>query len=223
VRYLESEDAPTGTPITYRDIWVFYVPLAWTSVVGLAAHPMVTFFMGHAARPLDSLAVLPVINSLTFIFRALGLAYQEVVITMLGRSASNRRPVLRFAAWLAIATSAGLAIIVATPLSRIWFQTISGLDTELYNFALLPACMLIPFPAMSVLLSVQRGLLMQARDTRPITWATVAEILAIALTLTLLVLQMGLVGAVAAAAAFLGGRLVGNLVLMPAFTAASLS
>ena len=217
VRYLASADAPAGTPVTYREIWRFYVPLAWTSVVGLAAHPMVTFFMGQAVGSLDSLAVLPVINSLTFIFRALGLAYQEVVITMLGRSASNRGPVLRFAASLGLATSVGLALIVATPLSRVWFQTLSGLDTELYRFALLPAWILIPFPAMSVLLSLQRGLLMHSRNTRPITWATVAEVVAIASILTVLVVRLEVVGAVAAAAAFVGGRLIGNIVLMPSF------
>jgi hypothetical protein len=217
VRHLTSADAPPGTPVTYRDIWNFYLPLAWTSVVGLAAHPMVTFFMGHALRSLESLAVLPVINALTFIFRALGLAYQEVVIAMLGRSASNRGPVLRFAVGLGLATTLGLAIIVATPLSEVWFQTISGLDAELYHFALLPARMLIPLPALSVLLSLQRGVLMHARNTRPITWATVAEIVTIAAILTLLVVPLQVVGAVAAAAAFLGGRLMGNLVLMPSF------
>lgn len=217
VRYLNSADAPTGTPLTYGDIWRFYLPLAWTSVVGLAAHPMVTFFMGHAVGSLESLAVLPVINALTFIFRALGLAYQEVVIAILGRSASNRGAVMRFAASLGLATSIGLAIIVATPLSKLWFQTLSGLDAELYQFALLPACILIPLPALSVLLSLQRGVLMHSRNTRPITWATVAEIATIATILILLVVQKEVFGAVAAAAAFLGGRLMGNLVLVPSF------
>ena len=217
VRRLTSADASPGTPLTYRDIWQFYVPLAWTSIVGLAAHPMVTFFMGHAVRSLESLAVLPVINALTFIFRALGLAYQEVVIAILGRSSTYRGPVLRFAASLGLATSLGLAIIVATPLSRVWFQTISGLDAELYQFALLPARLLIPLPALSVLLSLQRGVLMHSRHTRPITWATVAEIATIALILALLVVPLEVVGAVAAAAAFLGGRLMGNLVLVPSF------
>jgi hypothetical protein len=217
VRHLTSGQAPTGTPVTYRDIWNFYIPLAWTSVVGLAAHPMVTFFMGHAVRSLDSLAVLPVINALTFIFRALGLAYQEVVITMLDRRESSRGPVLRFAATLGLASSVGLALIVATPLSEVWFQTLSGLDESLYRFALMPARILIPFPAISVLLSLQRGLLMHSRHTRPITWATVVEIAGIASLLTLLVVKLQVVGAVGAATAFLGGRLMGNLVLLPSF------
>ena len=58
---------------------------------------------------------------------------------------------------------------------------------------------------------------MHSRNTRPITWATVAEIAGIASILALLVIQLDVVGAVAAAAAFLGGRLIGNLVLIPAF------
>ena len=223
VRRLSAANAPSGTALTYKDIWGFYVPLAWTSVIGLAAHPMVTFFMGHAARSLDSLAVLPVINSLTFIFRALGLAYQEVVITLLDRSAENRGAVLRFAAGLGLATSAALALIVATPLSAVWFRTLSGLDAELYRFALLPARLMIPFPALSVLLSLQRGLLMHSRNTRPITWATLTEIAVIALLLTVLVFRLDWVGAVAAAVAFLGGRLLGNLVLLPALKPKPLS
>ena len=216
VSRLTSEAAPDGSPVSYRDIWRFYLPLAWTSVVSLAAHPMVTFFMGHAVRSLESLAVLPVINALTFIFRALGLAYQEVLIALLGRSEQHRGPVLRFATGLGLATSLGLALVVATPLSKVWFQTISGLDRELYRFALLPARMLIPLPALSVLLSVQRGLLMHARRTRPITSATVMELVTIAGLLGLLVMRFHVIGAVAAAAAFLGGRLIGNLVLLPA-------
>jgi hypothetical protein len=58
---------------------------------------------------------------------------------------------------------------------------------------------------------------MHSRNTRPITWATVAEIVTIAAILTLLVVPLEVVGAVAAAAAFLGGRLTGNLVLVPSF------
>ena len=77
--------------------------------------------------------------------------------------------------------------------------------------------MLIPFPAISVLLSLQRGLLMHTRNTRPITWATLAEIIAIASILAWLVWQLDVVGAVAAAAAFLGGRLMANVILLPSF------
>lgn len=48
---------------------------------------------------------------------------------------------------------------------------------------------------------------MNSRNTRPITWATIAEIVSIASILTLLVVRLEVVGAVAAAAAFLGGEI----------------
>jgi len=214
VRRLTAHDAEAGSATSYGKIWQFYLPLAWTSVVAMAAQPLVTFFMGRAPRPLDSLAVLPVINALTFLFRSLGLAYQEVIITMLARDPSYRRPVLRFALTLGLSASIGLALIVATPFSRVWFQTLSGLDESLYRFALLPAWILIPIPALSVLLSVQRAFLMHQRYTRPITWATVIEIAGIAGLLALLIRTTPWVGAVAAAIAFVGGRLAGNLTLV---------
>jgi len=216
VRRLSASDAEQGTDRSYRDIWRFYLPLAWTSVVALAAHPMVTFFMGHAPRSLESLAVLPVVTSLVFVFRSLGLAYQEVAITMLDRRAENRNAVFKFAGILSISASVGLALIVATPLAGLWFQTVSGLSEELYRFALLPSWILIPIPALSVLLSLQRAQLMHKRATRPITTATIAEISGIALILAILILRFEFVGAVAAAIAFVGGRLAANAILIPA-------
>ena len=54
---------PEGTDeLTYRRIVDFYTPLALTSTISLAIHPLISFFMGHARYPLESLAVLPVVN-----------------------------------------------------------------------------------------------------------------------------------------------------------------
>ncbi len=64
------------------------------------------------------------------------------------------------------------------------------------------------------MLSLQRAVLMHTRATRPITWATIAEIGGIALILSILILNYGTVGAVAAAVAFVGGRLTANLILI---------
>lgn len=214
VQRLGTMVAGPASGVTYGDIWRFYIPLAWTSVVALAAHPMVTFFMGHAPSSLESLAVLPVVTSLVFVFRSVGLAYQEVAITMLDRRPENRKAVLKFAAILGSCASMGLALIVATPLAGLWFQTVSGLSAELYRFALLPSWILIPIPALSVLLSLQRALLMHARATGPITGATLAEIGGIALILSILILRFEVVGAVAAAIAFVGGRVTANAILL---------
>ncbi len=76
--------AGPGTPLSYGAITTFYYPLALTTLLSLGLQPVVTFFMGHSVASLESLAVLPVVLALVFIFRSLGLAYQEVGIALIG-------------------------------------------------------------------------------------------------------------------------------------------
>jgi hypothetical protein len=213
---VESDDrTPLGRRLTYGRIASFYVPLAATSVLGLAVQPMLTFFMGRARDPLESLAVLPVVNALTFVFRAAGLSYQEVAITLLGRRTRPTGPVLRFGAMLAVGSSAALVAIAWTPLATAWYGTVSGLSRELIPFAVDPTRILSVFPALSVLLSTQRALLVEARRTVPITWATALELLGVAACLVGTVHGLHWTGATAAATALLSGRLAANVWLLP--------
>jgi len=205
----------TGDLLDYRRIVQFYYPLALTSVLALAVHPMLTFFMGQARFPVESLAVLPVVNSLSFIFRAMGLSYQEVAIALLGKRFEHVDELGRFAIGLALAASLGLALIGFTPLARLWYETISGLSAELTAFAVTPTRILAPIPAFAVLLSFQRAVLVQGRLTRPITAATVIEVGGIVLALLALTQGLNMVGATAAAVAFVLGRLGGNIYLVP--------
>ena len=211
VRKLAGQAPDDG--ISYRAIVRFYTPLALTSLISLAAQPMATFFVARGRAPLESLAVLPVVNSLSFIFRALGLSYQEVSIALLGRGARNWPLLARFGTALGLGSSLAMALIVFTPLTGLWFGTLSGLSSELTRFALPPARILVLLPAFSVLLSIQRAILVHGRDTTPITWATAIEIGGIAAALTLCIGPLGMVGATAAAIAFLVGRWGGNLYL----------
>ena len=197
---------PSDGVLSQREIGRFYLPLALTSTIALAVQPLATFFMGMGRYPLESLALLPVINSLVFIFRTPGLSYQETAITMLGRSPINRRPVLSFATLLGAAAAIGLLLIVWTPLAAVWLQRISGLDASLAEFAIRPLRILGLMPALSVLLSLQRSLLVHRRQTEPITWASLVEVGGISIVLVLTVTWGGWVGATAAATAFMAGR-----------------
>lgn len=208
-------EAPGREPLTYRKILIFYYPLALTTTITMAAHPVVTFFMGRAPYSIESLAVLPVVYSLVFVFRSLGLSFQEVAITMLARGDQNRRPVGRFAILLALFTAGGLALIAWTPLATIWFQRISGLTPELTAFALPPLRILMVMPALTVLLSMQRALLVHGRATGPVTLGTLIEMAGIVATLFLVITLSPLVGATAAGIAWIAGRIFGNLYLVP--------
>ena len=208
-------EKPPRERLSYRHIADFYYPLALTSLIGLAVQPMLTFFMGRAPSPVESLAVFPVVHALSFVFRAMGLSYQEVAIALLGKDLEHSRELSNFAWVLGIASSAALAAIAFTPFARVWFETVSGLSPELTSFAITPIRILVLLPVMSVLLSYQRALLVKGHLTGPITWATVLEIAGVALVFTLLSRTTELTGVTAAVVAFIIGRLAGNLYLIP--------
>ena len=209
-----AEATPEDEAMSYGAIVRFYYPLALTSTISLVVHPLVTFFMGQSRNALESLAVLPVVNSLVFIFRTPGLSFQEAAITMLQRSWDNLPRVRLFALVLGLGASVGLALIALTPLAHLWFHDVSGLDDELTAFAALPLRILVVMPVLSVLLSWQRALLVAGRRTGPITWASVFEVGGILVALTVLVHGTAWVGVTAAALAFVIGRLLGNTYLV---------
>jgi hypothetical protein len=209
-----ATQAESGHGASYRGIAAFYLPLAMTSVIGLAAQPMITLFVGHARFALESLAVLPVVHSVSFLFRAIGLSYQEVAISLLARGKGSFAPVARFALMLAVAASLGQSVIAFTPVADLWLLDLSGLRENLAGFAILPLRILAIVPALSVMQALQRAMLVQARVTAAITWGTVVEVTGILAGLVLTIVGMDLVGATAAAASFLFGRLAGNLYLI---------
>jgi hypothetical protein len=204
----------SGTALDYRVIAAFYYPLALTSFLGLAVQPMLTFFMGRATLPVVSLAVYPVVHALSFLFRAIGLSFQEAAIALLGDRLEHVRAVGRFGLVLGLGAAGGLGLIAFTPLAGLWFEGVSGLSADLAAYARAPTIALVPLPALSVLLSFQRALLVKARTTRPVTLATVVEVLGIAVTFVVLDRFTAMVGVTAAATAFVAGRLGGNAVLL---------
>jgi hypothetical protein len=215
VKQLMSENKinQAEVPLTYRYITKFYYPLALTSLLGLGVHPMVTFFMGQSRMPIESLAVLPVINSLVFLFRSMGLSFQEVGIALMGENSKNFKMLRNFAAFLGIAVVLALSLIAFTPLSYIWFHKVSGLSSELTQFARFPAQILSLLPGLTVLISFQRAVLVKNERTTPITIATSIEVITIFAILFVAIAFLNPIGAIAAATALMAGRLCANIYL----------
>ena len=204
----------------YAAITRFYYPLALTSFIALTVQPLLTFFMGRSPSPVESLAVFPVVHGLSFLFSAMGLSFQEAAIALLGRRAEHTRPLAKFGMKLALASSAGLALVAFTPLASIWFESVSGLSPELTEIALLPARIVVPLPALAVFLALQRAVLVQLRTTGPIQTATIVEVLAIAILFPTFGWVIGMTGVNAAMLAFVVGRIGGVLFLAPRAAAA---
>ncbi len=211
----ETDSGYTGHTVTYRAIATFYLPLALTSMIGLTIQPLLTFFMGRSVAPVESLAVYPVVHSLSFFFRSMGFAYQDAAIALIGEQFEHYRELRRFCFTLGAVATAGLALVAFTPLFQLWFITLSGLTPELTSFALIPARIIVPLPFLSVLLSFQRAILVEGRRTQHITWASVIEVTAVAVLFLTLGFGFEVVGATAAFTAFLGGRLLSTVYLAP--------
>jgi hypothetical protein len=213
---LETAGEATGAAATWLALTRFYYPLALTTLLSLGIHPVVTFFVGNSRMSLESLAVLPVIGALVFIFRSLGLAYQEVVIALIGDEHEGYQALRHFGVLLGLGVAAGLSIIAWTPLAGFWFRGVSGLTEALASFALVPTRVLAIIPGLTVLLSFQRAVMVVRNTTNWITWATIIEVVGAVVVLWTTISIFDTIGAIAAAAALLIGRIGANMCLAPA-------
>jgi hypothetical protein len=206
----------SGAAASWVALTRFYYPLALTTLLSLGIHPVVTFFVGNSRMSLESLAVLPVIGSLVFIFRSLGLAYQEVVIALIGDEQEGYAPLRTFGLLLSLGVAVGLSLIAWTPLAGVWFRNVSGLTDELAAFAITPTRILAVIPGLTAILSFQRAVMVIRNTTNRVTWATIIEVVGTVVVMWIAISILNAVGAVAAAAALLIGRIGANLYLAPA-------
>ena len=215
-RATEESNMQSGTQkIGYRFITRFYTPLALTSLLSLGVHPFVTFFLGRSNMAIESLAVLPVVNSLVFIFRSMGLSYQEVNIALIGDKKQNYPSLRNFAILLGIVVTVLLGVIAFTPLAEIWFIKVSGLTADLADLAYLPLQILLLLPALSILLSFQRSTLVVASTTKPISIATAVELFTIIAVLLVCIAYFNMIGVIAASIAYIIGKSASNIYLGP--------
>ena len=212
---LKIQASDSENDLTMVEIIKFYYPLALTSLLTLGIQPFVTFFIGQSRMPLESFAVLPVVTSFVFIFRGLGLSFQEVVVALIGSDMAGFKQLKKFAVKLALFVAGTLILIAFTPLAEIWFKDVSGLSETLSNFAKLPLMIMSFFPALTVLISFQRAVLVKANETKQITYGTAIEFVGIIIVVAVCIKFFSLVGAVAATIAFVIGRMAACGYLLP--------
>ena len=215
LKQYHSVPSVTNNLLSYKEIFTFYYPLALMSVLSLGVQPFVTFFVGQSRMALESLAVLPVITSFVFIFRALGLSFQEVIIAKIGDDKSGYIPLRNFAAGMAVFLTLVILSIAFSPLFNIWFKDVSGLSQSLTDFANLPLKIISIIPALTVLLCFQRAILVTDKNTKPITWGTAIEFLVIVITMFISINALSFVGAVAAMLSLVIGRIAANIFFTP--------
>ncbi len=215
LRFRGIEEAGKDS-LSQGQIFQFYTPLALTSILALGVQPIVTFFLGQSRFPLESLALFPVVQAFTFIFRSVGMSFQEVGIALLGDRGEHYRELRNFVLALAAFSSAALAIVAYSPLATFWYRDVVGLPPELVELALTPTRIMVILPAITVLISFQRALLINARHTSPLGGSTLTEIAGIASVLLVGIWWYHMIGVYVAALALVVGRVIGNIYLVPA-------
>jgi len=159
---------PVNYPaLTRRSFLKYYIPLALTSLITLISQPLISTALSRMPSALDSLAIWPVLSGLLFLFRAPGVAYNEVVVSLLekpGAFASLRK----FALLLAFGTTAFLLVITASPAARFWFIDITSLPESLYPLARNALWFSLLIPGANTLQSWYQGILLHAGKTRGI-------------------------------------------------------
>ena len=193
-------------PLSWPELIRFYVPLALTSLILLAARPVLTVALSRLPGALDSLAVWPVILSVSFLGRSIAMSYQEAVIALL-QDRRNLWVLQRFARMLGLIMLVLFSIFAVTPLAQIWFQRVVGLSARLTRMTRLPMLFLALLPAIGSFISWQRGVLVSSRKTPAITRSVVVNLAVLGVILVVLGYTVRLPGVLIAAVAYIGSVL----------------
>ncbi|MFP4510419.1 MAG: hypothetical protein ACLFNQ_09840 [Spirochaetaceae bacterium] len=167
-----------------------YVPLALTAIIVLAGRPLVIFAIGRSNNPTASLAAWPIIQGYVFLFIAVALSFQEVVVARTSTNPDEARITRR----LGIVIGAGLTILMsAATLTRLdtqWFRVVIGVPGDILPIVLSSIPILLGLPLLISFVSILSGTLVAAHKTASITFGTIASILIhVILGLTLPVLS----------------------------------
>ena len=197
----------TEAPLTNKYMISYYTPLALTSLIGMASMPIITFFIGRSPMSLESLAVLPIIESFVFIFRSVGFAYQEVGLALLGPRNEQNKSLRTFGVTVGLTTSGIYSLLVFTPLIHPVLSGLYGLSDELASFAVLPARIVVILPFIAISFAYLRSIMMNNRRNAIVTYSTMIEVGGMIALIFLTVTLFQPVGIIAAAIGLSFGRL----------------
>ncbi|MEM6431808.1 MAG: hypothetical protein AAF708_21405 [Deinococcota bacterium] len=184
----------------------FYIPLALTSFVLLFSQPLGAFALNRMPNPLTSNAVWPVLGSFIFLFRSMGFAYNEVVVTALKENVASFDDLRRFALMLSTALTGLLVMLALTPLARGYFERVVSLPDELISIAVAAFVYCIFWPAVSCLRNLYQGLIVAKGTTRHVTESVVVSLVVSAVLLFAGVMLASIPGIYVAILAFLVGN-----------------
>jgi len=175
-------DRSTRSPLTWRGLFRFYVPLAMTPLLGFLSMPMASAAMSRMPNAVASLAVWPVVSGLMFVFRSPGIGFNEVVVALIEKRGAPRS-LLRFTRSAGLISSAFLFLMWVTPLSTWWFERVSNLSPELSALGKQALWLTVLFPALGFAQSWHQGILVNGRETRSVTESVIMALAGVSIVL----------------------------------------
>ncbi|MCS7153171.1 MAG: hypothetical protein NZ989_04410 [Bacteroidia bacterium] len=212
LRRLPSKET---TPLSYAKIFRFYFPLLLTSLLNVALTPLLTLLIAHGREPILSLAGYSPTTNTVFLFSCLSVAYQEVVIVLLGTRVGNQ--LVAFAHRIAIGSMAGLSILLLPQVHELWFGSLYELPAEVRHLTWKGILSMLPMPAVLVYLSYLKGRFIWAHQTRINLLSAVVEIISVAGLASTLLFVVQMTALPAALLGLVGARMItlGVLSLLP--------
>ncbi|NNF06721.1 MAG: hypothetical protein HKN21_08170 [Candidatus Eisenbacteria bacterium] len=197
---------PLEVPLTMKKFLAFYVPLALTPLITLTAQPISALSINRMPMAVESLAVIPVINGLSFFFRSFGFAYNEVVVAL----ADYARPLHKLtmtACTIALGVTTAMVLFAATPLGDFYLGPVSNLKPMLVDLGKNGLWFVLFMPALSVFLHFFQGILVHSGRTIAVTEAVFINFVTM---VTLLIVGIKH-GAITGLYVGLGAHLTGNV------------
>ena len=172
----ELREAPVDNPLTWRDLSRFYLPLVITTIITFSFQFINSAGLSRMPMAIESLAVFPVVSSLSWLLQSPGVAWNEVVVALADRPRSVGR-LRRFTVLLFVGTLLLTLVFLVTPLSKWWFHSVASLVQPLDAMANNGMWFMLVGSGLVVLQCWFQGLILHGRNTRGITESVIVSMI----------------------------------------------
>jgi hypothetical protein len=198
-RHLPAGTDPEGVPlrasvVSARRFSAFYTPLMLTALLTMLVQTLVTSVMGRMPRPLESLAVWPVVTSFLQLWQGPAYGYTEAVISLHARR-GGEVILRRMMVVLAAAFTVAFVVSATTPLARLWFVGVMGLPPGLVETALVATLWAVAVPGLRIVHSTFQGILVVTGQTRVVLESVIVFLVVVAAALAVAVASGAMTGA----------------------------
>jgi len=199
--------SPESEVPTLRYLWIFYLPLAITTILRQGIRPLISAGIATAPMAELSLAAWPVALSLTSLFWGPTMALQQITVALTEDRGSWHK-VSRFVLIAGLILTGSLAAISFTPLLGLILRQLFGLSEQLVALAAPATRVMVLLPLSYTFLALFTGLLVRQARTSTVRTAKAVNLGIVGLTLLVGLRHSQMWGSVLGATAITSGALV---------------